>query len=138
MMSLERQPVESHASAFDEHACPIVPRSVRRIAISNACRPHRHELICLPTSGVAARICLTIEDHQGSYSIASSDGGLASKVSQSSLPVRLVEEVTKYLITDLRTAVALHAGAVGHDTTAVLLPGGTGSGKSSLTASCSS
>ena len=64
----------------------------------------------------AGRICLTIEDHQGTYSIASSDGGLASKVSQSSLPVRLVEEVTKYLITDLRTAVALHAGAVGHDT----------------------
>ena len=137
MMSLERQPVESHASAFDEHACPIVPRSVRRIAIPT----HVARIVTNLFASrllVAARICLTIEDHQGSYSIASSDGGLASKVSQSSFPVRLVEEVTKYLITDLRTAVALHAGAVGHDTTAVLLPGGTGSGKSSLTASCSS
>ena len=45
-----------------------------------------------------------------------------------------MEEVTKALITQLDAGVVLHAAAVGHKGIAILIPGATGSGKSSLAA----
>jgi hypothetical protein len=50
------------------------------------------------------------------------------------LPAFLMDEVVRGLIVDLNTAVALHAGAVARNGKAILVPGATGSGKSSLIA----
>jgi hypothetical protein len=50
------------------------------------------------------------------------------------LPTFVMEAVVRGLVKDLRSAVALHAGAVSHEGNAILIVGPSGSGKSSLVA----
>jgi len=80
----------------------------------------------------ACDVTLT-EDDEG-YVISSSGTRLAAGMSRDQLLLTTLEEVTKQLITRLRSAVALHAAAVAYGNTSVLIPGVSGSGKSSIAA----
>lgn len=71
------------------------------------------------------------EDGEG-YAISSEGALLAGRLSRDELLLITLEEVTKQLITRLNSAVALHAAAVGYGNTSVLIPGVSGSGKSSV------
>ena len=90
-----------------------------------------------PTSiltSAVAQSCVTIVERNDSYALYSSDASSEIDVPRAQVPLHLMEEVTRALITRLDTAVALHAAAVGCNGTSILLPGVTGSGKSSLAA----
>jgi hypothetical protein len=86
------------------------------------------------THAARAQISLTIAEDDEGYAIFANDGPLASGLSREKALLLTLEEVTKSLITDLHSAVALHAAAVGWGATSVLMPGASGSGKSSLAA----
>jgi hypothetical protein len=93
---------------------------------------------CLfPTSmmtSAAAQSSVTIHERNDRYAVFSSDAPSEFDVPRAVVPLRLMEEVTRALITRLDTAVALHAAAVGCQGTSILMPGMSGSGKTSLVA----
>jgi hypothetical protein len=88
---------------------------------------------CITTSA-ATQSCVTIEEHKDRYSVYLGDEPLALRLSRANALLCLMDEVTRAIITRIDTAVALHAAAVARNGTAILMPGTTGSGKSSSTA----
>ena len=84
---------------------------------------------------VAPSSCITVEEHEeGRFCLRSGNNTLVTDLSRVELPLWLIEEVTRSLITQLNTAVALHAGAVAWRGTSIVLAGASGSGKTSLVA----
>ena len=77
---------------------------------------------------------VTVQEHGSHYSLYTDHSPPALGLPLSEILVRLMEEVTKALITRLDAGVALHAAAVGYKGLGILMPGPTGSGKSSLAA----
>jgi hypothetical protein len=85
-------------------------------------------------TSASAQSTVTIREHPEGFTIDSSSGQSSTIVTRNELPLRFVEEATRALITRLDTAVALHAAAAGYTGTSILMPGLTGSGKTSLAA----
>ena len=81
-----------------------------------------------------AKSHVTVREHGNRYSLYTDHSPPALGLSLSEILVSLMEEVTKALITRLDAGVALHAAAVGYKGLGILMPGATGSGKSSLAA----
>jgi hypothetical protein len=77
---------------------------------------------------------VTVYEQGEGYSLHGDDIIPAVDLSRFEILPSLMEEVTRALITELDTGVALHAGAVGCRDTSILMPGVTGQGKSSMTA----
>lgn len=77
---------------------------------------------------------VTVIEHEEGYTIHSSDEPTKTALPRDDLPLHLMEEVTRALVTRLDTAIAFHAAVVGYNGTTILMPGITGSGKSSLAA----
>ena len=79
--------------------------------------------------------CIIIEESEnGRLSIRTGTKEAVTGLTRVQIPIWLTEEVVQALITRLDTAVALHAGAVAWKGTSIVLPGPSGSGKSSLVA----
>lgn len=74
------------------------------------------------------------EEPAGSFAIRKNGAIAASNLTRAQLPIWLAEEVTEALIYDQKEAIVLHAAAVGRNGLSIVLPGTTGSGKSSLAA----
>jgi hypothetical protein len=89
---------------------------------------------CLVAAGPARRCIAVACEEDGLFSIANSGSAPVVGLTRGDLPTFLMDEVVRGLIVDLGSAAALHAGAVARNGKAVLVPGGTGSGKSSLIA----
>ena len=70
----------------------------------------------------------------GRFSVAADGDTPVSGLTRGDLPTFVMEAVLRGLVNGLRTAVALHAGAVAHNGKAALIAGPTGAGKSSLVA----
>lgn len=85
-------------------------------------------------TSAAGQSCVTIQEHEDRYSVYVGDEPSGLYLSRANVLLRLMDEVTRALITRLDTAVALHAAAVACNGTAIVMPGTTGSGKSSSTA----
>ena len=82
-----------------------------------------------------AQTCITVEEQEdGRYSLRTDAKELATDLSRVELPVWLIEEVAEALISQQKSALALHAGAVAWKGTPILIAGASGSGKSSLVA----
>jgi hypothetical protein len=81
-----------------------------------------------------AESCVRIHEHGSRYSLHADDSPSALDLPLSKILVLLMEEVTKALIIRFDAGVVLHAAAVGHKGISILMPGVTGSGKSSLAA----
>ena len=77
---------------------------------------------------------VAVQEHGSRYSLYSDHSPPVFGLPLSEVLVLLMEEVTKALITRLDAGVALHAAAVGYKGVGILMPGATGSGKSSLAA----
>jgi len=85
-----------------------------------------------PTSA-RHRINIEVDEHDH-FAITSDGRPPVVGLTRGDLPTFLLEEALHALIVELDTAVALHAGAVARNGKVLLLPGATGSGKSSLVA----
>jgi Glycosyl transferase family 2 len=70
----------------------------------------------------------------GRYSIIVGLEQTLTGLTKTALCSQLVEEIVRVVATDLSSAVALHAGAVGWNSRSILFPGASGAGKSSLVA----
>lgn len=79
-------------------------------------------------------IAVRQDGRRGAYSLHSDGAARAHGLAKSDCLYLLLGEIVHELITDLGTGVALHAGAVSLNDSAVLIPGTSGSGKSCLTA----
>ena len=66
---------------------------------------------------------VTIIEHEEGYTIHSSDEPAKTALPRDDLPLHLMEEVTRALVTRLDTAIAFHAAAVGYNGTTILMPG---------------
>ena len=74
------------------------------------------------------------EAADGRFSVADDGAAPVAGLARQDLPTFIMEAVVRGLVKDLRTAVALHAGAVAYNGKAALIAGPTGAGKSSLVA----
>jgi hypothetical protein len=81
---------------------------------------------------VQGSVAITEEDN--GYAIFADDDYFTKGLARDQALLLALEEVTKALITRLSSAVALHAAAIACGETSVLIPGVSGSGKSSLAA----
>jgi hypothetical protein len=77
---------------------------------------------------------VTVHESEDGFTVESTGRKPAVNVGRDEVPVHIVEEVTRSLIVGLDSAIALHAAVVGHDGTSILIPGLTGSGKTSVAA----
>ena len=78
---------------------------------------------------------ITIEEYEeGRFLIRTGTHEVITGLTRVEIPIWLIEEVTRALITRLDTAIALHAGAVVWEGKSILLAGASGSGKSLLVA----
>ena len=85
-------------------------------------------------SAAQAENHITVCEQAGGYSLQSRNGHSIEAVGSSEILIHLIEEVTKLLITELGSGVALQGAAIGCGDLAILMPGLSGSGKSSLAA----
>lgn len=81
----------------------------------------------------ASRIVIE-ERAKGRFSIGGDGDPGTLELAREDLPTFVMDAVVQGLIKDLKTAIALHAGAVAYDGRAALIAGPTGSGKSSVVA----
>ena len=88
-----------------------------------------HDNIATPPQSTLA----IVEDDKG-YALSVDDVEIAKVIAREKLLLVVLEEVTRALITRLSSAVALHAAAISCGETPVLMPGVSGSGKTSLAA----
>ncbi len=79
---------------------------------------------------------ITISEDEDHFFSMVDDGAThpAVGLSRDELPIVVMEAVSRALIVDLDTALALHCGAVAHDDKSILVVGQSGAGKSSLVA----
>lgn len=87
------------------------------------------------TGEPSARACtidVSVQD-DGLFSLSSRNAETVSDLTEGDLFTFVMEAVVRDLVTDLASAVALHAGAVAWGDKAILLAGESGAGKSSLT-----
>lgn len=87
-----------------------------------------------PVPGAVRRFITIAGEETGGYSIESEHGKPATGLAWPDLVTHVLEEVVRSLVYDLSTAVALHAASVGRAGSMVLLPGKSGTGKSTLAA----
>lgn len=74
------------------------------------------------------------ETADGRFSVCADGDAPVAGLTRGDLPTFVMDAVVRGLVKDLRTAVALHAGAVTHNGKVALIAGSTGVGKSSLVA----
>ena len=89
---------------------------------------------CLGQPDSARHRINIVVDGNGRFAVVSEGLPPVVGLTRGDLPTFLMEEVLRALIVELDTAVALHAGAVVRNGKVLLLPGATGTGKSSLVA----
>jgi hypothetical protein len=89
---------------------------------------------CLTTAAPVGRRITVDAAENDLFSFRTIDGPPIVGMTRGDVPAFLMDEVVRGLIVDLNSAVALHAGAVARNGKAILVPGATGSGKSSLIA----
>ncbi len=88
-----------------------------------------------PETPATPHSSITIDElAPGRFAIRKNDKIVVSNLTRVELPTWLVDEATEALITCQKEALALHAGAVAWKGTSIVLPGTSGSGKSSLVA----
>jgi hypothetical protein len=88
----------------------------------------------IDSSGVPASRVLIREAEDGRFSVVADDEPPVVGLARDDLPTFVMEALVRGLVKNLATGVAIHAGAVAHNGSAVLIAGPTGAGKSSLVA----
>jgi hypothetical protein len=86
-----------------------------------------------PAGAATKRVAVTL-NADGLFSVSGVGLPAVSDLTRGDTPTFLMEAVVHDLISDMRSAVALHTAAVAHNGRSVMIAGGTGVGKSSLTA----
>ncbi len=89
---------------------------------------------CIASLPSAPRHIEISEDESGCFSISDNGEQSFHDLTRGELLAFLMDAVVRSLVTDMSSAVALHAGSIAHNHRSVLVAGGTGSGKSSLVA----
>jgi hypothetical protein len=84
--------------------------------------------------GVPTREIVVEELADGRFSMADGEQEPVVDLHRRDLAVFVMDAVVRGLVTDVKSAVALHTGAVAWNDAAVLIAGASGSGKSSMTA----